>query len=91
MYKPSTSWIAWRHYPLSPKNYTKVCRLSRHLHLVDVGTGAGFPGIPLKIASPHLQLTLMDGTGKKIQFLREVVATLELAECTDWSKGGQKN
>src|SRR5690606_7373765 len=45
-------------------------------HLVDVGTGAGFPGIPLKIAAPRLKLTLMDGTGKKIRFLREVVARL---------------
>jgi 16S rRNA (guanine527-N7)-methyltransferase len=48
------------------------------LHLVDVGTGAGFPGIPLKIAAPRLKLTLMDGTGKKVSFLREVVDRLGL-------------
>jgi 16S rRNA (guanine527-N7)-methyltransferase len=53
--------------------------LQRALHLLDVGTGAGFPGIPLKIAAPHLKVTLMDGTGKKIIFLREVVATLGLS------------
>ena len=50
----------------------------RSLHLVDVGTGAGFPGIPLKIAAPRLKLTLMDGTGKKIRFLTDLVATLGL-------------
>lgn len=47
-------------------------------HLVDVGTGAGFPGIPLKIVAPQLKLTLMDGTGKKISFLQQVVARLGL-------------
>jgi 16S rRNA (guanine527-N7)-methyltransferase len=48
------------------------------LHLLDVGAGAGFPGIPLKLAAPRLKLTLMDGTGKKVQFLQEVVAKLGL-------------
>lgn len=50
----------------------------RPLHLLDVGTGAGFPGIPLKIVAPQLQVTLMDGTGKKVTFLREVVNKLGL-------------
>jgi 16S rRNA (guanine527-N7)-methyltransferase len=54
--------------------------LAQPLHLLDVGTGAGFPGIPLKIAAPALRVTLMDGTGKKVAFLREVVAQLGLAE-----------
>jgi 16S rRNA (guanine527-N7)-methyltransferase len=52
--------------------------LARPLRLVDVGTGAGFPGIPLKIAAPSLQVTLIDGTGKKIQFLQQLVKTLKL-------------
>ena len=47
-------------------------------HLVDVGTGAGFPGIPLRIMAPNLKLTLMDGTGKKIQFLQHLVQKLDL-------------
>lgn len=50
----------------------------RPLHLVDVGTGAGFPGVPLKIAAPRLKLTLMDGTGKKVTFLRHLVEQLGL-------------
>lgn len=48
------------------------------LHLLDVGTGAGFPGIPLKIVAPQLKVTLVDGTGKKIIFLREMVTKLGL-------------
>ncbi len=53
--------------------------IRRPLHLVDVGTGAGFPGIPLKIAEPRIRLTLMDGTGKKIQFLQQVIDELALS------------
>ncbi len=48
------------------------------VQLIDIGTGAGFPGIPLKILRPHLQVTLVDGTGKKVDFLRHVVQTLNL-------------
>lgn len=46
--------------------------------LIDVGTGAGFPGIPLKIANPSLALTLLDSNGKRCAFVREVVDTLSL-------------
>ena len=53
--------------------------LGRPLRLVDVGTGAGFPGIPLKIVEPGLRLTLMDGTQKKVAFLETVTASLGLA------------
>ena len=46
--------------------------------LIDVGTGAGFPGIPLKIAFPHLKVTLLDSLNKRIKFLNEVINLLEL-------------
>lgn len=46
--------------------------------LIDVGTGAGFPGIPLKIAFPHLKATLLDSLNKRIKFLNEVIDLLEL-------------
>jgi 16S rRNA (guanine527-N7)-methyltransferase len=52
------------------------------LRLLDVGTGAGFPGIPLKLASPALQLTLMDGTQKKIAFLEHLIGALSIAPVT---------
>ena len=46
--------------------------------LIDVGTGAGFPGIPLKILYPSMQLTLVESIGKKADFCRHVVETLKL-------------
>lgn len=46
--------------------------------LVDVGSGAGFPGLALKIARPDLDVTLIEATGKKVAFLQEVVETLDL-------------
>lgn len=48
--------------------------------LVDVGTGAGFPGIPLKIALPELKLTLVESVGKKADFCRHVVERLYLKD-----------
>lgn len=46
--------------------------------LIDIGTGAGFPGIPLKIIYPSLQLTLVESVGKKAEFCRHVVEVLGL-------------
>ena len=46
--------------------------------LIDVGTGAGFPGIPLKIAFPHLKVVLLDSLNKRIKFLDTVINELEL-------------
>ncbi len=46
--------------------------------VIDVGTGAGFPGIPLKIVHPHLKLTLIDSLDKRIRFLNTVIDELSL-------------
>jgi len=52
--------------------------LSKSMHAIDVGSGAGFPGIPLAILWPQLKLTLLDGTAKKVRFLQEVITQLAL-------------
>lgn len=46
--------------------------------MADMGTGAGFPGIPLKIVFPHINITLMDSLNKRLNFLDEVIEKLNL-------------
>jgi 16S rRNA (guanine527-N7)-methyltransferase len=48
--------------------------------VIDVGTGGGFPGIPLKILYPHLRVTLLDSLNKRIQFLKAVIEKLQLSD-----------
>lgn len=50
--------------------------------LIDVGTGAGFPGIPLKIIFPHLKIVLLDSLGKRVKFLNAVIEKLGLNNIT---------
>ncbi len=50
----------------------------RKLRLLDLGTGAGFPGIPLKIAYPEIEMVLMDSLNKRVLFLQEVTEKLRL-------------
>ncbi len=55
-----------------------VKELSGKKRVIDVGTGAGFPGIPLKIVYPELEITLLDSLNKRVKFLNEVIEELGL-------------
>lgn len=52
--------------------------LTDNVSIIDIGTGAGFPGIPLKIAFPEINITLLDSLNKRINFLKEVSEELDL-------------
>lgn len=56
----------------------QVADLEKALRILDIGTGAGFPGIPLKIAFPEIEITLMDSLNKRVLFLNEVIQELGL-------------
>lgn len=57
----------------------KAFEITRNASVIDVGTGAGFPGLALKIAYPNLEVTLLDSLNKRIQFLDAVIEKLGLS------------
>ncbi len=60
----------------------KAVNLNSKLKLLDIGTGAGFPGLVLKIFYPDLEITLIDSNNKKITFLNEMIKKLNLSQIT---------
>lgn len=56
--------------------FIKTVQIKNGAKIIDVGTGAGFPGIPIKIMRPDVELTLLDGLNKRLLFLKEVAKEL---------------
>ena len=56
--------------------------IEKESRVLDIGSGAGFPGIPLKIVHPFIEITLLDSTQKKVYYLRDVIRKLRLGGIT---------
>ena len=65
-----------RHF-LDSLSVLKMVPMTPGLKVIDVGTGAGFPGLPLRIVAPTIKMALMEATGKKTQFLEHVCTQLK--------------
>jgi 16S rRNA (guanine527-N7)-methyltransferase len=63
---------------------------ARHARIIDIGSGAGFPGLPLKIVNPNWHLSLVDSVGKKCEFLRAIIASMELNHAEVFNKRSEE-
>ena len=69
--------IAVKHF-IDSLSVLKFCKIEKNSKLIDIGTGAGFPGVPIKIVNKEVKLTLLDSLNKRLVFLNELVKELGL-------------
>ncbi len=69
--------IQVKHF-LDSLSVVTACDFTTGPKVIDIGTGAGFPGVPLRIVFPQIQLTLLEATGKKVAFLDHIINQLHL-------------
>jgi len=80
-----TKEIAIKHF-IDSLLYSQALERRKNALLLDVGSGAGFPGLPLKILAPELHMTLLEPNEKKTSFLRHIIGTLDLKDVSVISK-----
>ena len=71
------SEIAVKHF-IDSISVIKACDIKQNARIIDIGTGAGFPGIPIKIMRPDIELYLLDSLNKRLIFLDEVCRNLDI-------------
>ena len=80
----------YEHHVLHSLAIARVIQFRAGSHILDFGTGGGFPGIPLAILSPECTFRLIDGTGKKIRVAQEVANSIGLKNCSPIHMRGEE-
>ena len=69
--------VIYKHF-LDSISVTEYCTIEQGQNVIDIGTGAGFPGVVLKIYNPNIRLTLIEASHKKVAFLKYLISQLDL-------------